>query len=130
MALFALSVALVMIGCSGGGDTTESPDKKTSSAGTMNGSRSEDATEGQQPGGGSSFATIKASLENFCLPCHSAEKKAGGVDITALASADDVKAVAAKITAQVEGKMMPPANHPKQPSDAERAAMVSAVKGL
>jgi len=128
IALFVFSIALVIAGCSGQ-EKTEPASRDTAGDGGMSVNRGEDPTKGTVPGG-ADFTTVKASLENFCLPCHNAENKKGGVDVTAIGSADDLKAVASKITGVVESKTMPPANHSKQPTDAERATIVEGLKAL
>lgn len=74
---------------------------------------------------------LKPMTDKFCLPCHGENGK-GGLSLT---YKDDAAAVAdkakfAKAVAEIESKAMPPAKHANQPTDADRAAMVKAFKGI
>lgn len=125
LSLLIAGLTLFAIGCSGGEE--KAPEASgTSPGGDMNAMKRDDPTA---PAGGG-FATVQASLNNFCLPCHSAENKKDDVDVTALKSAEDVKKVSKNLLEVLESKKMPPANAGKQPTDEERAALVAAIKGL
>lgn len=131
LALFGLSLAVLMIGCSGG-EEQPAPSGGTKPGGNMNGMKADDPTKGTIPGSGDAagFTAVKASLENFCYPCHTSANKKDDVDIESLKTSEELKKVAGLLAEEVEKKKMPPANAPKQPTDEERAALVTALKGM
>lgn len=130
LALLGVSLAILAIGCSGGGGD-EKPAEPTGKVGdgNMNSMKKPDDPNAPIPGK-NDFTTIKATLENFCYPCHNAQNKTDDVNIEGLASAEDLKKVSSNIIEVLESKKMPPANAPKHPTDAERAALVESLKSL
>jgi uncharacterized membrane protein len=120
--LGALIILAFSIGCSGG-ETTATGDTGTTPPVNK---PADDSTPPK-----ADFATIKAGIDGFCMPCHDATNKQGGVDMTAFKSEADVnKTVFAKMAEEVEAKKMPPSTAGKQPSDEERSALVTGLKAL
>lgn len=133
--LFLLATALTLfaIGCGGGenaGGATEPPAPKNMNSMKPNGGGGNTPTEGLNEAPKADFASVQTAASSFCLPCHDGTNKKGGMDVTAFKTADDAKPFLDKMIAQVESKKMPPANASKQPTDAERASLVTALKAL
>jgi uncharacterized membrane protein len=130
VALFVFALTLLVMGCSGG-EEKASPGTGTAPAGNMNSMKGDDPTKGPIPGAAdANFTTVKASLENFCYPCHNAQNKKDDVNIESLDSAEKLKAVVPNLLEVLEGKKMPPPAAAKHPTDEERAAIIAALKSL
>ncbi len=79
------------------------------------------------------FAETGATLQNFCLPCHSAQSAKGGLNVESLATEDDAKKhmdLIGKMADEVEERKMPPPNAGKMPNDEERAKIVAGLRAL
>lgn len=129
--LLIAGLTLFAYGCSKGEEQATEP-SGTMPSGDMNAMKkddfgADDATKTASAGG---FDSVKASFGTFCMPCHSAANKKDDVDLESIKSADDIKAHKDNLIQVVEGKKMPPPNAAKQPTDEERAALVTALKGL
>jgi hypothetical protein len=75
----------------------------------------------------------KPFIDTYCVSCHSPEKKKADLDLTVFKD-DDTASRATKlwrnVIDQVHGHLMPPENAKKQPSAAERDAVIAALKNL
>lgn len=115
----AFIILAFAIGCSGGEVTAKADETKPSDTTPVTETPKVD------------FASVKTGIDSFCMPCHDATNKQGGIDMTAFKSEADIdKAAFAKMASEVESKKMPPATAAKQPSDDERTAMVAGLKAL
>jgi mono/diheme cytochrome c family protein len=72
-------------------------------------------------------------ISTYCARCHTGKKTKGGVNFTnALKSPGSpaVRNLWKRATVQISGRDMPPEDEEKQPSDAERKALVDWIAGL
>ncbi|MEQ1822793.1 MAG: hypothetical protein ABL949_09795 [Fimbriimonadaceae bacterium] len=112
------------IGCSGGDSSADAPKPDSNAS-------SGDKPADDAPVAKADFASVKTGMDSFCLPCHNATNKQGGLDVTAFKTEADIdKAAFAKMASELESKKMPPGKAEKQPTDEERAAMVTGLKAL
>src|SRR5262245_7525861 len=82
------------------------------------------------PVGVSDAATYRAVIDRYCVTCHNARLKTGGLVLEGLDLADLAANAPTleKVARRVRSRMMPPSGMPK-PDDAVRQAFVSWLEG-
>lgn len=123
----AATLCLVAVGCSGGGEKAEPAASGTSTT--------EPAATGAAPAGEKvAFAQVATIFNASCMPCHNAQNKKGGVDLTTYegAKAEVVPGDPAKseIIAYVKGDKTPRMPFNKPPlSEADMKTLTDWVQG-
>ncbi|HEX8911026.1 MAG TPA: DUF1587 domain-containing protein, partial [Humisphaera sp.] len=94
--------------------------------------RSADAPAPPPPPAPADFAAVRQHVATYCLGCHSAEKRKGGLDLERFATVEQVRQNIKPWLAtveQLEAGEMPPKDKP-QPTPAERAAIIGWARGF
>ena len=87
--------------------------------------------QNQRAAAGNSSAPIRTMLDTYCISCHSATAKAGGVAFAGM-SLEDVGGNAEiweKAARKLRGRLMPPPGS-RQPSQTEVEAFISSLEDL
>lgn len=89
-------------------------------------------TPAQKPDAPADFAAVRPVVVKYCVSCHDAKGKKGGLDLDRFATAADLRKatkVWEGVVEQLEAGEMPPKDKP-QPTDAERKQLVAWVRSF